>query len=44
MVHIATAQVQEWMKELDGYNIPDLKPTVNGSCDADPGRMNIIFP
>jgi hypothetical protein len=29
--------VQEWMKELDGYNIPDLDPTTDGSCVNDTG-------
>ncbi|PPQ72315.1 hypothetical protein CVT26_007272 [Gymnopilus dilepis] len=29
-------QVQAWMKELDGYNIPDLSTTVDGSCASDP--------
>lgn len=24
------------MKELDGFNIPDLAPTVDGSCGGDP--------
>ncbi|KAJ7796715.1 carbohydrate esterase family 4 protein [Mycena olivaceomarginata] len=30
-----SAQVQEWMKELDGYDIPDFSPTVDGSCVND---------
>ncbi|KAJ7108882.1 hypothetical protein C8R43DRAFT_1043830 [Mycena crocata] len=34
-IDTTTPQVQEWMKELDGYNIPDLKPTVDGSCVND---------
>ncbi|KAH8801261.1 carbohydrate esterase family 4 protein [Flagelloscypha sp. PMI_526] len=29
-------QVAEWMKELDGHNIPPLSPTKNGECDNDP--------
>ncbi|KAF5383618.1 hypothetical protein D9615_003551 [Tricholomella constricta] len=29
-------EVVQWMKELDGFNIPDLKPTVDGSCGNDP--------
>jgi len=33
---LASPQVQEWLKELDGFNIPDLQPTVNGSCQGDP--------
>ncbi|KAJ7698950.1 hypothetical protein B0H17DRAFT_1049768 [Mycena rosella] len=34
-IDATTAQVQEWMQELDGYNIPDIAPTVDGSCDND---------
>ena len=26
------------MKELDGFNIPGLSPTINGSCLLDPGN------
>jgi len=33
----ATDQVLEWMKELDGYNIPDISPTTDGSCVNDTG-------
>ncbi|PPQ91479.1 hypothetical protein CVT25_013736 [Psilocybe cyanescens] len=29
-------EVKAWMKELDGFNIPDLAPTVDGSCGGDP--------
>jgi len=29
-------EVIAWMKELDGVNIPALKPTVDGSCAGDP--------
>ncbi|KAF8817444.1 hypothetical protein BYT27DRAFT_7126173 [Phlegmacium glaucopus] len=29
-------EVQAWMKELDGFNIPDIPPTVDGSCVNDP--------
>ena len=29
-------QVQEWLKELDGVDIPDISPTVDGSCAGDP--------
>ncbi|KAI0738595.1 hypothetical protein C8Q80DRAFT_1113603 [Daedaleopsis nitida] len=29
-------EVKEWMKELDGQDIPDFKPTVDGSCANDP--------
>jgi hypothetical protein len=27
------------MKELDGYNIPDFSPTVDGSCVNDTGSF-----
>ncbi|KAI0832104.1 hypothetical protein BC628DRAFT_1336222 [Trametes gibbosa] len=29
-------QVKEWMKELDGHDIPDITPTQDGSCAGDP--------
>ncbi|RPD76874.1 hypothetical protein L226DRAFT_532889 [Lentinus tigrinus ALCF2SS1-7] len=29
-------QVKEWLKELDGVDIPDIRPTKDGSCDGDP--------
>ncbi|KAF8905898.1 hypothetical protein CPB85DRAFT_1224427 [Mucidula mucida] len=29
-------EVTEWMKELDGVDIPDLEPTIDGSCASDP--------
>lgn len=29
-------QVAEWMKELDGHDIPDLEPTTDGTCASDP--------
>ncbi|CDO69774.1 Carbohydrate Esterase Family 4 protein [Trametes cinnabarina] len=29
-------QVKEWLKELDGYDIPDITPTQDGSCAGDP--------
>jgi peptidoglycan/xylan/chitin deacetylase (PgdA/CDA1 family) len=29
-------QVQKWMKELDGWNIPNLDPTVDGDCASSP--------
>ncbi|RPD59083.1 hypothetical protein L226DRAFT_553741 [Lentinus tigrinus ALCF2SS1-7] len=29
-------QVKEWMKELDGHDIPDITPTVDGECASDP--------
>ncbi|KAJ7464618.1 hypothetical protein FB451DRAFT_1264072 [Mycena latifolia] len=34
-IDATSAQVQEWMKELDGYDIPDLDPTTDGSCVND---------
>ncbi|KJA28095.1 carbohydrate esterase family 4 protein [Hypholoma sublateritium FD-334 SS-4] len=33
-----STEVQEWLKELDGYDIPDLSLTVNGSCAASPAQ------
>jgi len=32
----ASPEVAQWMKELDGHNIPNLAPTVDGSCGGDP--------
>lgn len=32
----ASSQVQEWLKELDGFDIPDLDPTADGTCVGDP--------
>ncbi|KAF8159547.1 hypothetical protein B0H34DRAFT_703906 [Crassisporium funariophilum] len=29
-------EVQKWMKELEGFHIPDLAPTKGSTCDADP--------
>ncbi|RDX40544.1 hypothetical protein OH76DRAFT_1366073 [Lentinus brumalis] len=29
-------KVKEWMKELDGHDIPDFSPTVDGECASDP--------
>ncbi|KAK7025003.1 NodB-like proteiny domain-containing protein [Favolaschia claudopus] len=34
-IDATTPQVQEWMKELEGWDIPDIKPTVDGSCVND---------
>ncbi|KAG1788231.1 carbohydrate esterase family 4 protein [Suillus plorans] len=28
-------EVSEWMEELDGFNIPDITPTVDGTCVND---------
>lgn len=33
---IDSADVNQWMKELDGWDIPDIAPTVDGSCAGDP--------
>ncbi|KAF7370300.1 NodB-like proteiny domain-containing protein [Mycena sanguinolenta] len=38
-IDATTEQVQEWMKELDGYDIPDIEPTVDGSCVNDTGAF-----
>ncbi|KIK08902.1 carbohydrate esterase family 4 protein [Laccaria amethystina LaAM-08-1] len=32
----SSSQVAEWMKELDGFNIPNINPTADGSCLGDP--------
>ncbi|KAH7914609.1 carbohydrate esterase family 4 protein [Hygrophoropsis aurantiaca] len=29
-------EVSEWMKELDGFNIPTFSPTADGTCVGDP--------
>ncbi|KAG8777358.1 chitin deacetylase, partial [Serendipita sp. 397] len=29
-------QVKEWLKEIEGVTIPNLKPTKDGSCESDP--------
>jgi peptidoglycan/xylan/chitin deacetylase (PgdA/CDA1 family) len=29
-------EVQEWLKQIDLTKIPNIKPTVDGSCDGDP--------
>lgn len=33
---IDSPEVQHWMKELDGFDIPDLDPTTDGTCPTDP--------
>ncbi|KAF9071583.1 hypothetical protein BDP27DRAFT_1218975 [Rhodocollybia butyracea] len=33
-----SSEVQQWMKELDGWNIPDISPTVDGTCASDPAN------
>jgi hypothetical protein len=35
-----STEVQAWLKELDGWNIPDLSLTVNGSCAASPAQAS----
>ncbi|KAJ3759750.1 hypothetical protein EV360DRAFT_41281 [Lentinula raphanica] len=34
----SSSEVQEWLKELDGWDIPDLSPTVDGTCVSDPAN------
>ena len=29
-------EVKEWMKELDGVDIPDFRPTLDNTCSGDP--------
>lgn len=36
---IDSDEVQQWMKELEGFNIPTFKPTVDGSCVNDTGAV-----
>ena len=31
-----SSQVQKWLTELNGVNIPDLAPTIDGDCGQDP--------
>src|SRR5260221_14230120 len=33
---IATPEVQKWMEELNGFDIPSWWPTVDGTCAGDP--------
>lgn len=33
---VGTPEVQEWLTELDGFYIPDINPTADGSCAGDP--------
>ncbi|KAJ8521272.1 hypothetical protein ONZ45_g2022 [Pleurotus djamor] len=33
---VDSPEVKEWMKELEGHNIPNLTPTKDGSCPGDP--------
>ncbi|KAJ4473590.1 hypothetical protein J3R30DRAFT_3510154 [Lentinula aciculospora] len=35
----SSSEVQEWMQELDGWDIPDLSPTVDGTCVSDPSNV-----
>lgn len=38
MGQLGSSEVQEWIKELDGWDIPDLSPTVDGTCASDPAN------
>ncbi|KAG9312991.1 carbohydrate esterase family 4 protein [Chiua virens] len=31
-----TTEVAQWMQELDGFDVPDLSPTPDGTCAGDP--------
>ncbi|KAI6112578.1 carbohydrate esterase family 4 protein [Pisolithus sp. B1] len=31
-----SAEVSEWMQELNGFDIPDIPPTADGTCAGDP--------
>ncbi|KZP01608.1 carbohydrate esterase family 4 protein [Calocera viscosa TUFC12733] len=33
---VDSPQVQQWLTELNGWDIPDIRPTINGSCADDP--------
>ena len=33
---IDSPEVQAWMKELNGFDIPDLEPTTDGTCASSP--------
>ena len=33
---VASPEVQQWMQELNGFNIPSWSPTANGTCAGDP--------
>ncbi|KDQ61401.1 carbohydrate esterase family 4 protein [Jaapia argillacea MUCL 33604] len=33
-----SAEVAQWMTELDGFDIPDLDPTVDGTCASSPAE------
>lgn len=35
-LRVDSSEVAEWLKELEGHNIPALAPTVDGSCAGDP--------
>jgi len=32
-------EVQNWMRELEGFSIPEFPPTINGSCALDPAAV-----
>ena len=31
-----STQVQQWLTELDGVDIPNIRPTIDGDCAQDP--------
>ena len=33
---VDSPEVKIWMKELDGFYIPDITPTKDGTCAGDP--------
>ncbi|KAF8659810.1 hypothetical protein AX16_001695 [Volvariella volvacea WC 439] len=33
---VNSPEVQNWMRELEGFDIPDIPPTADGSCAGDP--------
>ena len=35
----ASDEVQTWMEELNGFDIPSWKPTVDGTCLGDPAAV-----
>jgi hypothetical protein len=36
MLGAASEEVQTWMQELNGFDIPSWSPTADGSCAGDP--------
>ena len=37
VILLDSVEVTAWMRELEGFHIPDLSPTADGSCGGDPG-------